>query len=600
MKKSTLFLIPVVVALYLMISGYGGGPNLDYPGGAPAGYTGSPNDGKNCTNCHGGSASTVAGQITSNIPAAGYTPGTTYTITVTVSGSGNKGFEVSPQNAAGTYLGTLIAGTNSHITGTKYITHSATQTGTAVWNFQWTAPALGTGTVTFYGACVASKPVTKLSTLVVNENSVLPLAVTATATPSSILTGQSSQLSMTASGGSGTYTYSWTSNPAGFTSTLQNPTVTPAVTTVYTAHVSDGTNNATNTTTVTVTAPPPLSVNASAFPTTITLGNSSQLSAMVTGGSGSYNFSWTSLPAGFTSTSQNPTVSPIVTTQYNVSVFDGTSTQTANTTVTVNAAPMTVNATAAPNVICAGQSTQLNAVASGGTGSYTYNWTSVPAGFTSTLQSPSVSPTSSTAYSVSVSDGTSSANGSANVTVNQPVTTNAGIDTTYCVNITSFQNNGTVSNYASVWWTTSGDGSFANANTLASTYTPGAGDRTALSVTLTLTASPLSPCSGNVTDTRHIAFDPCSGIQSLESGQLSVRTFPNPSQGIFTLEVTNLQNQDMELTISDIQGKEVSRDHISGSLAFTKQVDMSTSPKGVYILKVQAGSRIHIQKVVLE
>ena len=83
-----------------------------YPGGAPAGYTGSPGDAQNCTKsgCHNGTAATVSGWITSNIPPAGYTPATTYNITVTVTGSGNHGFEVSPQNVAGTLLGTLIAG----------------------------------------------------------------------------------------------------------------------------------------------------------------------------------------------------------------------------------------------------------------------------------------------------------------------------------------------------------------------------------------------------------------------------------------------------------------------------------------------------------
>ncbi len=96
-----------------------------YPSGAPAGYTGSPGDGHHCVSCHGGSAATVTAWITSNIPAAGYTGGANYTITVTVSGTGKKGFEVSPQNASGTQLGVLAAGSGSHlIGGTKYVTHS--------------------------------------------------------------------------------------------------------------------------------------------------------------------------------------------------------------------------------------------------------------------------------------------------------------------------------------------------------------------------------------------------------------------------------------------------------------------------------------------
>jgi len=59
---------------------------------------------------------------------------------------------------------------------------------------------------------------------------------------------------------SGTYTYAWSSNPSGFTSSAANPTVspTPSLTTTYTVTVSNSTNNceATNSCTLTVNQPP--------------------------------------------------------------------------------------------------------------------------------------------------------------------------------------------------------------------------------------------------------------------------------------------------------------------------------------------------------
>ncbi|HNX86709.1 MAG TPA: T9SS type A sorting domain-containing protein [Bacteroidales bacterium] len=162
------FLLSVIVLTY----GFSGS-DLKYPGGSPAGYTGSPADGQNCVGCHGGSVGNVTGWITSNVPAAGYTPGASYTITVTVTGTGKKGFEVSPQSLTGTLLGTLTPGTGSKFASSnpKYITQtSGVNTNPAVWNFTWTAPAAGTGTVTFYGAFTINKPVTKLSTLEIPEN----------------------------------------------------------------------------------------------------------------------------------------------------------------------------------------------------------------------------------------------------------------------------------------------------------------------------------------------------------------------------------------------------------------------------------------------
>lgn len=132
-------------------------------GSAPSGNTGSPGDGNTCARvgCHtGGPAQTnQTVSITGNIPVEGYSPGQTYNMTVTMSNGGSRfGFSLSPQNLQGAKLGTLIAsgaGTTLNGAGGKYLTHTSggtTGSGSKSWTFQWTAPAAGTGSVTFYGA----------------------------------------------------------------------------------------------------------------------------------------------------------------------------------------------------------------------------------------------------------------------------------------------------------------------------------------------------------------------------------------------------------------------------------------------------------------
>jgi hypothetical protein len=189
MKKIvlSLFLSFVVFSVFNLLA-----PNaISNPTGAPAGNTGSPSDATTCAeSCHGGSAVTQAGLITSTIPTAGYTPGTTYTITATSTGAGDKGFQISPQNISGTLLGSLISGTGSQIVGIKYITHTIPKTTTtATWTFQWTAPAAGTGSVTFYGAFAITQSTTKKSTLVVNEAVVVAAPSITSFTPTSALVG---------------------------------------------------------------------------------------------------------------------------------------------------------------------------------------------------------------------------------------------------------------------------------------------------------------------------------------------------------------------------------------------------------------------------
>lgn len=223
------------------------GDDAKYPGGAPAGYTGSPADGKDCKQCHGGSTTPVTDWITSNIPAEGYTPGTTYDITVTVTGSGKKGFEVSPQNLSGSLLGTLQATSGTKLTGSgKYITQtSSSNSNPATWTFNWTAPVAGTGEVTFYGAFTVSKAVTKTSTLTVQEVA-QTFTVNASAQNSTICQGASTTLSATPTGAPGTVEYLWTSDPAGFTSTEQSPVVSPLVNTTYTVTATSASQTATD------------------------------------------------------------------------------------------------------------------------------------------------------------------------------------------------------------------------------------------------------------------------------------------------------------------------------------------------------------------
>jgi hypothetical protein len=78
-------------------------------------------------------------------------------------------------------------------------------------------------------------------------------------------------------------------------------------------------------------------------------------------------------------------------------------------------------------------------------------------------------------------------------------TANAGADDDVCAGNT-YTLSGSATNQASVLWTTSGTGTFDDASLLAATYTPSAGDISAGSVVLTLTATAIAPCAGNASD----------------------------------------------------------------------------------------------------
>ncbi|MBC8314544.1 MAG: T9SS type A sorting domain-containing protein [Bacteroidales bacterium] len=173
MKKHYKIYIPVVaVAFVFLMASFGGGDGLKNDAGAPPGYTNSPGDGQNCTHCMGGTAVPVADWITSDIPLTGYVPGITYNILVTVTGNGDKGFELSPQNLDGYLLGTLISGMENKLVGSgKYVTHKlASSENPTSWLFQWTAPEPGVGAITFYACAVVGMLNTKTTTMIAPQN----------------------------------------------------------------------------------------------------------------------------------------------------------------------------------------------------------------------------------------------------------------------------------------------------------------------------------------------------------------------------------------------------------------------------------------------
>ena len=116
----------------------------------------------------------------------------------------------------------------------------------------------------------------------------------------------------------------------------------------------------------------PLGVQAAADPSTICIGESSQLNASGDGGTGTYTFSWVSSPIGFTSDIQSPAVFPAVTTMYTVTINDGFNTFSSSTTVNVNQMPVSNAGT--DQTIPYGTSTSINGNVTGGSGTYVYSW----------------------------------------------------------------------------------------------------------------------------------------------------------------------------------------------------------------------------------
>ncbi|HEY0029756.1 MAG TPA: PKD domain-containing protein [Bacteroidia bacterium] len=365
------------------------------------GYSWSPATGLSSTSI----ANPVANPLTTTNYTVTVTNGTGCTatdiviVTVTPLPSANAGTDVSICNSSSTTLG--ASG------GTSYSWLPATGlSSTSIAN-----PVANPTTSTNYTVTVTSLGCTATDVVLVTVN---PIPTANAGSDVAICNGSSSILA--ASGGG---TYSWSPAFSGLSSTvISNPTASPTVTTTYTVTVTVAGCTATDAVLVTVNPIP--TANAG---TDVTICNGTSTTLSATGGLG---YSW-SPATGLSSTSiANPVANPLTTTNYTVTVTNGTGC-TATDIVIVTVTPLP-SANAGTDVsICNGASTTLGA--SGGT---SYSWLPATGLSSTSIANPVANPTTSTNYTVTVTSLGCTATDVVVVTVTPGITANAGSDVAIC------------------------------------------------------------------------------------------------------------------------------------------------------------------------
>ncbi len=293
-------------------------------------------------------------------------------------------------------------------------------------------------------------------------------------------------------GGTAPYVFTWTTAPVQVNDTASN--LCPGT---FTVTMVDA-NGCIDTAQATITEPPLLTLVAGTA-ATICIGQSSNLTAQAAGGTPAYNYVWTDGVNVYPT--QNPTVSPIVTTTYSVVATDANGcTSTVQTVVITVNPPITVNAISTI-VVCQGTVVNLTAVGAGGNGNLTYTWTPGPL----VGASVSVTANATTQYTVTLSDncGTPVATDTVSVIINPaPTPTFAATSATQgCEDLcVDFMNN--TPSTASIVWT------FGN-NLGTSTSSPTTFCFTdAGTYDVTLTVTDIIGCVGTTTLTNYITVWP--------------------------------------------------------------------------------------------
>ncbi len=314
-------------------------------------------------------------------------------------------------------LSTTATSTNVACFGGCTGTGTANPTGgTAPYTYLWnptgqvTQVATGLCAVTYTVTVTDNVGATATTTVVITQPA---SAVSASITSSGNVScngGSNGTATVTPSGGTPGYTYSWA--PSGGT----NPTATGLVANTYTVTVTDA-NGCTTTQTVTITQPAALTLSTSSTPSGC-VSPTGTATATPGGGTPGYTYNWN--PSAQTT----PVATALGAGTYTVTVTDANGCTITQTIVVSTAGAPALTLSSQTNVLCNGGSTgSANMTASGGTSPYTYSWS--PSGGTNANATGLAANT----YTVTVTD----ANGctaTQTVIITQPTAIGATISST--------------------------------------------------------------------------------------------------------------------------------------------------------------------------
>jgi hypothetical protein len=426
--------------------------------------------------------------------------------------------------------------------------------GTPPYSYSWSSG--GTG-ATENGLCAGTYTVTVTdasgctgdANVVINEPSAI--IVTATSTDASCNGVCDGTATATAGGGSAPYTYSWSSGGNAATET-------GLCAGTYTVTVTDA-NGCTMDELVTISEPPAMTASSSS--TDATCGNCDGTATItVSGGAAPYTYNWTPAPGGGQGTA---TATGLCAGSYTVDVTDANGCLGSFIVTVSNVGGPAVVATTIDvtcNGLCDGSAT---VTATGGTPPYTYLWSSGGTGSTETNLCAGT-------YSVTITDDNGCASAT-NVTINEPS----------AMTLSASVTDELLGNDGAIDLTVTG-------GTTPYTYAWSPGGQITEDIsglaggTYTVYVTDANGCL----DSLMVTVGSSVGILDNDNS-ISFSIYPNPGDGNFNLMLKDLNDENISIDLTDVQGKLIWSAQINGLTGdHLKAIDLTNQADGVYFLRI--------------
>jgi hypothetical protein len=110
----------------------------------------------------------------------------------------------------------------------------------------------------------------------------------------------------------------------------------------------------------------------------------------------------------------------------------------------------------------------------------------------------------------------------------------------------------------------------------------------------------LTATSGNCTDadTVFVLID-CPLADGLITDETQLKVYPNPSEGIFTLEFIGLNKEEMVLEILDQSGRLVYDEIIANTFNYKKQIELNGLSQGIYFIRLYNKGYSNVEKLII-
>ena len=114
-----------------------------------------------------------------------------------------------------------------------------------------------------------------------------------------------------------------------------------------------------------------------------------------------------------------------------------------------------------------------------------------------------------------------------------------------------------------------------------------------------LTVKGHNSCGDGIVSANYPIYISSVGIVDIASS-MNLNIYPNPTNGIFTIDINGI-NSNMDMQIYNIQGKIIRNEKLNNdNSTYTREIDLSTYPKGIYFVKLINTNFTKVAKVILQ